>query len=201
MIPQQPGIELLDQQTIDQVLEEAYQLLKEHGVKVQSPRVLSMLAEAGARVDAEREVAYIPRNLVETALETVPRQFDLYDSLGQPSVHYGGDSVHFDPGSCGVHILNPKTLEHQPSTSADLVRIIKVAEMLPQLDAQSTAVVCHDVPKEIGDLYRLFLVLWYSNKPVVTGAFSASTLPFMFELLAISAGGYENLATQTEGGL
>ncbi len=44
--------------------------------------------------------------------------------------------------------------------------------MLPAYAAQSTAVVCGDVPAEIGDLYRLFLVLLGSAKPVVTGAFS-----------------------------
>ena len=44
--------------------------------------------------------------------------------------------------------------------------------MLPQYDAQSTAVVCNDIPKEIGDLYRLFIVLLLSDKPIVTGAFA-----------------------------
>jgi trimethylamine--corrinoid protein Co-methyltransferase len=53
--------------------------------------------------------------------------------------------------------------------------------------------VCSDVPQEIGDFYRLFLVLWYSNKPVVTGAFSGPTLEAMLELLAADAGGAERL--------
>ena len=85
---------------------------------------------------------------------------------------YGGNTVQFDPGSSAVHILDPETLEHRSPQSADLVRLIKVAELLPAYDAQSTAVICDDVPKEIGDLYRLYLVLMYSIKPVVTGAFS-----------------------------
>ncbi len=46
---------------------------------------------------------------------------------------------------------------------------------------------------EIGDLYRLFLVLWYSGKPVVTGAFSATTTQRMIDLLAADAGGLEAL--------
>jgi len=76
-----------------------------------------------------------------------------------------------------VHILDPETLEHRLTQSADLVRLVQVAEMLPQYAAQSTAVVCNDAAKEIGDLYRLFLVLWYSNKPIVTGAFSPHSAP------------------------
>jgi trimethylamine--corrinoid protein Co-methyltransferase len=75
--------------------------------------------------------------------------------------------------------------------SADLVRLVQVVEMLPQFAAQSTALVCNDVPPEIGDWYRLLLVLWYSEKPVVTGAFSASSLHTLIDLLAIESGGRE----------
>jgi trimethylamine--corrinoid protein Co-methyltransferase len=113
-------------------------------------------------------------------------------------VNYGGDAVHFDPGSSGVHMLNPDTLQHQTSTAMDLVRLIKVVEMLPQYDAQSTAVVCNDVPKEIGDFYRLFLVLLYSARPVVTGSFSIQTLQTMIDMLAILAGGREALAEKPQ---
>lgn len=109
-------------------------------------------------------------------------------------MQYGGDAVHFDPGSSGVHILDPDTLEHRASLAPDLVRLVKVAEMLPQYDAQSTAVVCNEVPKEIGDLYRLYLVLLYSAKPVITGAFSTQTSQIMFDMLAILAGDRQALA-------
>ncbi len=71
--------------------------------------------------------------------------------------------------------------------------MIKVAESLPQYDAQSTAIVCHDVPKDIHDLYRLYLVMLYSKKPIVTGAFTNKTVHQMIEMLAIFAGSPENL--------
>jgi trimethylamine--corrinoid protein Co-methyltransferase len=60
--------------------------------------------------------------------------------------------------------------------------------VLPQFDAQSTAVVCREVPEAVADLYRLYVVLVHSGKPVVTGAFSAETLPGMLDLLALDAG-------------
>jgi trimethylamine--corrinoid protein Co-methyltransferase len=60
--------------------------------------------------------------------------------------------------------------------------------VLPQFDAQSTAVVCSDVPECVADLYRLYVVLAHSSKPVVTGAFSAETLQAMLDLLALDAG-------------
>jgi trimethylamine--corrinoid protein Co-methyltransferase len=187
----QPKLELISQELVDRILDEAFQLLQKPGIKVQSAKARELLAAAGAQVQGE--IVAIPEKLVRQALQTVPHTFYLHDRDGNPTVTYGGDAVHFDPGSSGVHMLDPDTLEHYPSQSADLVRLVKVTEMLPQYDAQSTAVVCNEVPKTIGDLYRLYLVLLYSKKPIVTGSFSAETLPRMIDMLAIFAGGHAAL--------
>ncbi len=194
----QPRISLLDDEMIGRVLDEAFQLMLQPGIKVQAAEARALLAEAGAQVDEAAEVAHIPESLARHALETVPAEFYLYDRSGAAKVHYGGDDVHFDPGSSGVHVLDPETLEHRPSYTNDLVRLIKVAEMLPQYAAQSTAVVCNEVPKDVGDLYRLYLVLLYSTKPIVTGSFSIHTLQHMFDMLALFAGGRAALAAKPQ---
>ena len=194
----QPKIELLTEDLIDRILDEAFQLMMKPGIKVQYAEARELLGSAGCEVDEANEVVRIPESVAKKALETVPSQFILYDREGNPKITYGGDHVHFDPGSSGVSILDPETLEHKPAYTPDLVRIIKVAEMLPQYDAQSTAVVCNEVPKEIGDFYRLYLVLLHSNKPIVTGAFSNDTLQTMIDMLAIFAGGREALAEKPQ---
>lgn len=194
----QPKLELLSTDLISRILDEAFELMRTPGIKVQSEEARKLLAEGGARVDEAREVAKIPESLVNQALESVPRHFSLYNRAGEAVIEYGGDAVHFDPGSSGVHILDPETLEHRSSRTPDLVCLVKVAEVLPQYDAQSTAVVCDEVPKEIGDLYRLYIVLLYSAKPIVTGAFSIRTAPFMFDMLAVFAGGREAFAEKPQ---
>jgi trimethylamine--corrinoid protein Co-methyltransferase len=194
----QPKITLLSDELVQRVLDEAYELMMEPGIKVQSAEARQLLAEAGCAVDEASEVARIPRKVGEEALSSAPGQFYLYDRLDRAVVNYGGDAVHFDPGSSGVHVLDLETLEHRPSFTQDLVRIVKLAEMLPQYDAQSTAVVCNEVPKAIGDLYRLYLVLLYSTKPIVTGAFSIPTLQRMIDMLAIFAGGRQALAEKPQ---
>jgi trimethylamine--corrinoid protein Co-methyltransferase len=194
----QPILTLLPTDLVGRVLDEAHQLLLNPGIKVQSAEARQLLADAGAQVDHAAEVARIPADVAQKALATVPRQFFLHNRAGQPVVQYGGNAVHFDPGSSGVHILDPDTLEHRSSYAPDLVRLIKIAEMLPQYDAQSTAVVCNEIPKQIGDLYRLYLVLLHSTKPIVTGAFSTRTTQIMFDMLAIFAGGRAELAAKPQ---
>ncbi|MFL6442650.1 MAG: trimethylamine methyltransferase family protein [Candidatus Sulfotelmatobacter sp.] len=185
-----PKFELLDNPLIELILGEAFQLINDPGVRV-APYVEDLLRGAGITVNDG--VAHIPEPLARNALESVPREFFLYDRNGRPAVHYGGNHVHFDPGSSCLNILDPETQQPRPAMTPDLVRLIQVAEMLPQFAAQSTAMVCNDVPPEIGDWYRLLLVLWYSEKPLVTGAFSAHSLHTLIDLLAIESGGREAL--------
>jgi trimethylamine--corrinoid protein Co-methyltransferase len=192
----QPKLELLTYDLIARILDEAFQLMQKPGIKVQSPTAHEMLLKAGASADGD--IVKIPEKIVRKALDTVPAEFHLFDRNSNPRVHYGGNSVQFDPGSSGVHILDPDTLEHKPSFSQDLVRLVKVTEMLPQYDAQSTAVVCNEVPKEIGDFYRLYIVLLFSKKPIVTGSFSLKTLGTMIDMLAIFSGSHQALADKPQ---
>lgn len=182
------GFRLLPPGLRERILSEAFALLEQTGVRVGDAEAIDLLEESGARADRERGIVFIPEAPARAALATVPREFALCDADGSPRVRYGGDAVHFDPGSSAVRVLDPETGAHRPGTSEDLVRIVRIAEVLPQLDAQSTALVCSDVPREIGDLYRLYLVLLHSRKPVVTGAFATGTLPIMLEMIGAAGG-------------
>lgn len=189
-----PRIELLSNSIIERILDESFQLMSVHGIKVQSKYARELLGSSGAKVNEKEEIVRIPEHMAQGAIESAPSSFYLYNREGEKTVTYGEDDIHFDPGSSGINILDPHTLEHRSSKSQDLIDLIKIVELTPEYDAQSTAVICGDVPKEIGDLYRLYLVLLYSIKPIVTGAFSTKTSPHMYEMLSIVAGNSTKLA-------
>jgi trimethylamine--corrinoid protein Co-methyltransferase len=185
-----PRLELLDGPLVERILAEAFTLIENPGFRI-APCAESLLRDAGARV--ENGLAHVPEWLATRALASVPREFTLFDREGQPAVHYGGQRVHFDPGSSCLNILDSQTREPRPAQAADLVRMVQLADVLPEFSAQSTAVVCNDVPQDAGDWYRLLLVLYYSAKPVVTGAFSGPSLDTMLALLALESGGEQPL--------
>jgi len=189
-----PHLQFLSLETIERVVAEAYDLLADPGVQVHSDRALHLLAEHGAEVDFEAQVARIPADLARRAVETAPSSFHLYDADGQPVVHYGDDDVHFDPGSAAIEILDHGAKRSRSPVTADFVRFVKLADGLNALDAVATSLICADVPQEIADLYRLYLVLLYTRKPVVTGAFAVETWGMMKDLLVAVAGSEEALA-------
>jgi len=180
--------QILSEEIIKRIIEEALQLLESPGVKIGSQEAISWLHDYGAKVEPNQGIVKLAPELVLQALENVPKEFSLYNKLGEATVHYAGEKVHFDPGSSAINILDSESYQHRPAETSDLIKIIQICESLSAYDAQSTAVVCHDVPQEIGDLYRLYLVLIYSNKPIVTGSFSIKTSKIMFDMLEICAG-------------
>jgi trimethylamine--corrinoid protein Co-methyltransferase len=189
-----PHLRFLAHETIERIVGEAYELLSDPGVRVHSERALRLLAEHGAEVDLTAQVARIPADLARSAVETAPSSFHLYDAQGVPTVHCGGDDVQFDPGSAAIEILDHGETKSRAPVTADFVRFIRLADGLDALDAVATSLVCTDVPQRIADLYRLYLVLLYTSKPVVTGAFAVETWHTMKDLLAIAAGSEAALA-------
>ena len=123
-----PRIQLLAPELIERILGEAFELLTTPGVRVGSAPVIELLRAAG--VEVREGVAHLPEALVRRCLASVPRDFYLYNRQGERAVHYGGDDVQFDPGSCCVQVLDRDTLEARPSETHDLVRIVQVAERL-----------------------------------------------------------------------
>ncbi|HET7011820.1 MAG TPA: trimethylamine methyltransferase family protein, partial [Anaerolineales bacterium] len=191
-----PVLRLLADDLVQRILDEAFQLLVDPGVRIHNAEALEILAGAGARVDGGAQIASIPESVVRQALATAPGSFELYDLDGRAAVHYGGDHVQFDPGSAAISLLDSHSLQQRPPLTADFVRFVQLVEMLPSIDAQSTAMICADVAGEIGDLYRLYLALNYMRKPIITGAFRKDTWWTMKELLSAVAGGDEALAAR-----
>jgi trimethylamine--corrinoid protein Co-methyltransferase len=191
-----PKLNILSPELVKQIVDEAFGLLMDPGVQVHNEDALKLLSEAGADVDQETQIVHIPESIARRALDTAPSEFYLFDLDGEPVVHYGGDSVQFDPGSAAITILDRKTLEQRSPVTVDFVNFVKLVETLPQIDAQSTAIICTDVPEEIGDLYRLYIALNYMRKPIVTGAFGKETWWTMRELLVAVAGGEKELVAK-----
>lgn len=189
-----PKLEFLSPETVRRAIDEAYELLWDPGVRVHYDEALRLLGDAGATVDMSSRVARIPRSLAEKAVETAPSSFYLYNLDGEPVVHYGGDDVHFDPGSAAIEIADYEARQSRVPVTADCEDFVRVTEMLPQIDALATSIVCGDVPQSMADWYRLYLLLLYGRKPIVTGTFAIETFAIMHELLVTVAGSAEALA-------
>ena len=152
------------------------------------------MADAGAKVNFTDKIACISEEIIQGALKSAPPRFNLFDLNAQAVVEYGGNRIQFDPGSAAITVLDSQTQKQRVPVTQDFIDFVKLVEVLPQIDAQSTAIICRDVPAEIGDLYRLYLALNFMRKPIITGAFRKDTWWIMRDLLLAVAGSSQALA-------
>lgn len=185
---------MLSQELVERIVSEALGILEKVGVSVENEEVLGLLAESGAKIDKEKVRAYLPEKLVQKSLETAPSSVKIYDRNGDLKLNLTGDGVHFVPGSAALYMLDSDTGRPRKAVAEDYVDYAILVDYLPNLSAQSTAVVPSDVPEAIKDGYRLYLSLLYGEKPVVTGTFATEGFLPMFEMLVAVRGGQDELA-------
>ncbi|MGB7620981.1 MAG: trimethylamine methyltransferase family protein [Terriglobia bacterium] len=188
-----PKLSLLDDDLIVKIITEAREILCRLGVEIHNRAVLSMLADHGAAVTAEKWHACLRQDMIDQALKTVPRSFKLYDVLGKETHDFIGDNVYFTPGSAAINILDGHSEEIRKPTTSDYIRFVKLVSGLCHIASQSTALIPADVHAKISDSYRLYLSLLYGEKPVVTGAFTIEAFEIMKNLQVAVRGSAEAL--------
>ncbi|MCC6040084.1 MAG: trimethylamine methyltransferase family protein [Thermofilum sp.] len=176
-----PRLLVLDRDEADAVHSDALSLLGEVGVRLESREVEKLLLDAGCTLRGGRVL--VPEELVREALAKAPKRIELYDRDGRRVSTLGEGALVFNPGSAAIKLLDFGSSEPRTPTLEDLRRFVVLADALDGVEAQSTALVPGDAPVEVRDAVRLYVVLKYSRKPVVTGAFTVENLPLMVEML------------------
>ncbi len=176
-----PVLALLTLEEARLVHSKALEVLETVGVKFEDPEVARIVLEAGGVERSGRVL--IPEELVREALRNTPRRVELYNRDGERVATLGESALLFNPGSAAIKILDYGSKNPRPPTMSDLKKLVVLVENLPHIEAQSTALVPDDAPLEIRDAVRLYPILKYSKKPIVTGAFTVENLPVMLEML------------------
>jgi len=170
------------------------EVLEKTGVSVRNESAVKLLCENGATASSDR--VRIPPSLVEKTLKKVPRALTLYSRDGKDRYEIGGSRVLFNPASSSIYFRDEEAGLIRKARSDDLVRFVKLVDGLDCIEAQSTAMVPSDVPVSISDLYRLYVIIKESRKPIITGAFTKEGLLEMKQMLASIAGGDKQLASK-----
>jgi trimethylamine--corrinoid protein Co-methyltransferase len=176
-----PKIRVLDKSHKELILNEAKSILEKLGVFIENAEAKELLKKKGVPYEGER--FFIPSDLVDASLNTTPSEIKLYDREGNESLELKGDEIHFDPGSAAILILDEQSGKIREAHSNDFIRFSKIVSQLKYIDAQSTALVYQDVPKNAQDWHRLYLALLHCHKPVVTGTFRKESFKIMKDFL------------------
>ncbi len=101
----QPRIQILSEEQKKLFYEKALWVLETVGVRVECPEMVREFADQPG-VRCEDNVVKLSEKLVERALETAPRQVDIYNRRGEPAFSLGPDFNHHTRFSIGSPTLN-----------------------------------------------------------------------------------------------
>jgi len=180
-----PTLNILDEKLITQILDEARRILLEVGIEVRGKALRQRLVEHGLALDKDGRI-HFPPDVIDQAIATAPPCFTLYDRDGNPHAELGHNNVHFVPGSSGLKVLDHRTGQTRLANTADFVEYVRLCDGLKNIAYLATAFSTNDdIEAQVSDVWRLYLCLTHSRKPIVSGAFTEHGVPRMAEMMQL----------------
>ena len=185
----------LSEQEEDLIHSQSLKLLDEMGVLVRSKSVLQLLEGKGAIVDYDAMTAKITANMIDSALDTAPKEITLCgrdprNDLRLPATDYPY-SVN---NGLSVFVVDKDTGEYRDCDSDDLADFMKLTDALDGVDFVWPALAAKDKPPHTQTLHELWITMQNTSKHVqgdaIHGAHNARA---QIEMASLIVGGEDKL--------
>jgi len=163
------------------VHEKTVEILTEVGFCVPEAGALARLQAAGFQVDDTARMVRITPELLEQALDTLPRDVRLYGRDGGEPVPYDRHSC-FMGGGTPVNVLDLDTGQRRPATHRDVVDLVRLQDALPGVEVVRPTVTATD-RGPCSDLVEIAELLRCTAKPGVHRCLSAERVDAAVEML------------------
>ncbi len=167
--------------------EASLEILAHTGLRFLNEEALQLFKKAGALVTDDTLVC-IPPNLVERALQSVPKSITIYDQLGKRAMVLGGHRSYFGPGSDCMHIYDTETWERRPAVLNDVVNGIRLVDALPNLQFVMSMFLPSDIPADYYERRQMAIMLQESTKPIVFVGIDAESTVHAINMAEMVAG-------------
>ncbi|MCP4688955.1 MAG: hypothetical protein GY859_12955, partial [Desulfobacterales bacterium] len=182
------GLRMVSKNDLDRVHEATVEILEQTGVAFHLEEAVEVFKRHGARVDGE--VVYISRRMLENAVETAPRTFTWWAREKSNSLAIGGkqERVHvmLDNGPVFVQGLDGG---RRPGRMADLIEFYKLGQ------SSHVCNIIGQIPIDPGDLappgkhlHVMYQLLRRTNKPLFGFVDVREHTRQMFDMVEIAMG-------------
>ena len=188
-------LQFLTQPQIESLHQAILTVLWEIGVRVEWRPALEVYAEAGCRVDFERQLVQIPERVLEQALKTAPSSFSLYGTSPADEIHVTLEDVYTIAGSSALNVLDLEG-RHRPATLRDLVDFTRLIDGLENADIMHAMVVPQDIPQAGFDRLLLSTILKNTSKHYYSQGLGAASVRDQVEIAAVVQGSTQAVMEQ-----
>ncbi|MGC8825774.1 MAG: trimethylamine methyltransferase family protein [Anaerolineae bacterium] len=161
-----PQFRKLSNDQLAQIHNASLEILDRTGVCLYEEEALNLLKKAGVKVEDGNRVR-IPPGLVEWALSIAPKRVVLCDRSGRRVMPLERNNVFFGPGSDCPNILDHRTGERRRGTLRDIEEGIRLCDALPNIDFLMSICIASDIDQQVADRYQMRAMLMNSTKPIL----------------------------------
>jgi trimethylamine---corrinoid protein Co-methyltransferase len=185
-INRMPRFEILDDDAIATLERGWRRILTDVGVSFDHPEAISLLRDAGQRV--EGDVAFLDPDFVLEQVAKAPEEFDLQARNSEHGVHIGGDAMVF-ASVYGCPFVREGDVRRE-ATMDDFERLVKLSHAFPQIDSPG-GVICEpgDRPLDSRHLDMTYALQTFSDKAYFGSVTSAENARDSIRMTEILFGG------------
>jgi len=187
-----PQFEVLSENQRERIYSAALEVMEHTGIRIQSKEALSLLKEAGARINGE--IARIPSYLVENALRSAPQKVLIYTRDGDLAMRLEGSNSYFGTGSDCPFILDSFTGERRKFTKKDIEQAAVICDALPNINFMMSMGLISDKPASITDLHQFQAMTFNTRKPIVFTSLGRRGAEDIIKMAGIIVGSEEELS-------
>lgn len=178
-------IRFIEERDYDRIHQASLKILEETGVVFQSDEAVEIFKKHGAKVDGQR--VYISKEMVDQAVSTLVRTYKMQSRNPEKTVTVGEDFC-VQPNAGAVYIQD---LDHGKRLATiedygNMMRLAQASDIINLVGAHPLNP--SDVPDEFKHLYMGYEILKNSDKPALGWAMSGKDAKEYLDMIQISMG-------------
>jgi trimethylamine--corrinoid protein Co-methyltransferase len=185
------SLKILADEELDRIYKASLALLEDPGIFSESDLFLDIFEKGGARVDRETRTIRIPRDMVETAIQSAPHSFVLYgrndpdmDMLIEPGrVYYGMG------GTSEPFFWDWDKWQSRQPTKQDMITSTRIGHALANIDFVQTLCMSGDMPTNTIFFHDFDAIFRNTTKPTVINILGRPFTQHLLEMTAAASGG------------
>jgi trimethylamine--corrinoid protein Co-methyltransferase len=181
----------LNEQDVNKIHETSLKILEEIGVKVELEEALQIFKKHGAKIDGV--IVRIPASLVEEVLKLVPHKFLMGGRDEKNDLILDDKKVYLGTGGAALTILDLETGKARPGVLKDIAQLAKLVDALENVHFYLRPCIPQDIAREAMDINQFYASLSHTTKHVMAAAQSVQTARDVIEMARMIAGGKEAL--------
>ncbi len=184
-----PAIQFLSDPEVRFLHEQAINVLREIGMRLPHPEAIELMSQNGAEILADN-VVRIPKRLVDTAIESVPKREEV-TLFGRDPKHDVTFEAHEPALACmtmAVNVIDPHTRRKRPATNDDLAALTRITDQLDSIRVNGGLVTPQEVPGDFNDWYTWATTIKNTTKHITGGMLGARCVQDAANMGAIALG-------------